>query len=194
MAWPEGYERYVALVRAVCDELGSIRSLEALVDAYDEGTDIAAGAARTRSLSIEGLDLDLAMGAAFCLRHREVVAEIRREEVRRRVDEARARGDEWVVLEEARPWLQVPFPPWRSIQMHLPDGTGLHLWVEESLDPQGDGVEYGVEVVQLNPQTGQWLTGEPIVGRQTFHEYGLWQVAVVELKARYDAPKGFDTE
>jgi hypothetical protein len=182
-ASPEGYDRLVALVRAVSDELGSVRSTEALVDAYDQGVDIAAGAARSHMLPTEGLDLDLVLGAAFCLRYREVVAETRREEIQRRVAEARDGGQEWVSLEETRAWLQSPFPPWRTMEMHLPEGTGLHSWAEESLD--SEGVEYGVEVVPLDPRTGQWLVGRPALDRQTFSEYGLWQEAVDELKARY---------
>lgn len=188
-----GYDRYVALVRGICHELGSVRSVEDLVDAYDEGSDIAAGAARTRTLPTEGLDLDLAVGAAFCLRYREVLAETRREQMRRRVQEAEARGDRWVVLEEARPWLESPFPPWRSLEMHLPDGTGIHVWAEESLDSEGDGIEYGVEVLRLDPHTGQWLADEPATERQTFSDYHLWQDAIIELKAGYDGLKPFDT-
>jgi hypothetical protein len=191
LASPEGFDRYVALVRAVTDELGSVRSIEALVDAYGEGLDVAEAAARSHQLSTEGLDLDLAAGAAFSLRYREVVAETRREEVRRRVKEATARGQEWVVIRDAPPWLQSPFPPWRRMEMHLPEGTGLHTWVEESLDDEG--VEYGVEVVMLDPHTGQWVPGQPLVERQTFSVHSLWQATVDALKARYHGPDAFDS-
>ena len=186
---PEGYDRYVALVRAVTDELGSVRSTEALVDVYVDGVNPAAAAARSH-MSTEGLDLDLAVGAAFCLRYRELVAETRREEVQRRVEEAEARGEEWVVIKEAPPWLQSPFPPWRRLEMHLPEGNGLHTWVEESL---GDvGVEYGVEVVPLDPRTGQWVSGGSVTDRRTFPDYHVWQDAVEALKARYDGSDRFD--
>jgi hypothetical protein len=194
MAWPEGYERYIGLVRSVADGLGSIRTTEALVDAYVQGIDIVAGAAGSHTLPTEGIDLELAVGAGFCLRYREIVAETRREEVARSVAEARARGLQWVVIHETRPWLQSPFPPWRRMQMHLPEGTGLHEWVEESLD--GAGVEYGVEVVWLDPQTGQWLPDHPIQNRRTFSDYGAWREAVDGLKARVfrsvDSARGGD--
>jgi hypothetical protein len=191
LASPEGFDRYVALVRAVTDELGSVRSTEALVDAYAEGLDVAEAAARGHQLSTQGLDLDLAAGAAFSLRYREVVAETRREEVGRRVSEASARGQEWVVIQDAPPWLQSPFPPWRRLEMHLPEGTGLHSWVEESLSGD-EGVEYGVEVVRLDPQTGRWAPDQPLVDRQTFSEHAVWQAAVEALKARYHGPDAFD--
>ncbi|MEX2552707.1 MAG: hypothetical protein WD627_06880 [Actinomycetota bacterium] len=186
---PEGYDRYLVLVRAVTDELGSVRSTESLVDVYVDGVDLAAAAARGH-MSTEGLDLDLALGAAFCLRYRELVAETRREEVQRRVDEAVDRGEEWVVIKEAPPWLQSPFPPWRRLEMHLPEGNGLHTWVEESLGDEG--VEYGVEVVPLDPRTGQWVSGGSVTDRRTFSDYRVWQDEVEALKARYDGSDRFD--
>lgn len=183
---PAGYDRYMTLVRGICDELASVRSVEALVDAYGEGAGIAAGAARTRTLPIEGLDLDLAVGAAFCLRYREVLAETRRAEAVLRIAVARERGEAWVALDEVRPWLERPFPPWRSIHMHLPDGVGLHLWAEESLEDEGDGIEYGIEVVRLDPETGRWLGNEPATDKQTFSDYHSWQDGIDALKAGYD--------
>ena len=181
---PASYERHMSLVRGICDDLRSVRDIGALVDAFDEGLDIARAAAEARSLPTQGLDVELAVGAAFCLRYREVLAETRRDAVKRRVEEARARGDRWVDLEGSRPFLEMPFPPWRSIEMRLSDGTGIHSWVEESLDETGDGFEYGVEVVKLDPKTGGWLSDTPAEERQTFSDYHLWQQAIGSLKAR----------
>ncbi len=181
---PAGYERYMSLIRGICDELASVRDIEALVDAFDEGLDIAGRAAEARSLPTQGLDLELVVGAAFCLRYREVLALVRRDTMKKRIDEARARGDRWVDLEESPPFLQMPFPPWRSVEMRLSDGTGIHAWVEESLDETGDGFEFGVEVIKLDPQTGGWLPETPARERQTFSDYRLWQKAIESLKAR----------
>jgi hypothetical protein len=181
MAWPEGYERCIALARAVADELGSVRTTESLADAYVQGANLAAAAARRHMLSTDGIDLELAAGAGFCLRYRQIAAETQREEVVRIVGEARARGQDWVVIHETRPWQQSPFPPWRRMEMHLPEGTGLHEWVEESLD--GAGVEFGVEVVPLDPKTGRWLADVPILDRQVFSDYEEWRDAVDRLKA-----------
>lgn len=181
---PAGYERYMSLVSGICDELAYVRDVEALVDAFDEGLDIAGRAAEARSLPTQGLDLEVLVGAAFCLRYREVLAETRRDAVKRRIDEARARGDLWVDLDGSPPFLQMPFPPWRSIEMHLPDGTAVHAWVEESPEETGDGFEYGVEVLRLDPQTGGWLSDTPAGERQTFSDYRIWQQAIESLKAR----------
>ncbi|MGH2732996.1 MAG: hypothetical protein ACRDJG_08690, partial [Actinomycetota bacterium] len=176
-------------VRAVADELGSIRSAEGLAHAHAEAIEIAT--AWRRGLSTEGLELELAAGAAFSLRYREVLAEGRREEAARRVGEARARGQAWVTVHETRSWQGSPVPPYTRVDLHLPEGTGLHVWVEESLE--GAGVEYGVEVVDLDPQTGQWLTDRPIRHRRTFSEHGAWKEAVEELRARCDKSDNLDS-
>lgn len=181
---PASYERYMSLVRGICDDLASVPSIEALVEAYDEGLDIAGAAAGARSLPTHGLDIELAAGAAFCLRYREVLAATRRDAVRSRIDEARARGDIWVDLEGSAPFLSMPFPPWRSVEMHLADGTAIHSWVQESLDEAGDGLEFGVEVIQLDPQTGGRSSDAPSSDRQTFSDHQLWLQAVEKLKTR----------
>lgn len=186
MGVPEAYERYVALVRAVADELGAVRDPQALADAYLAGVGIVAAAARRRGMSTQGLQLEMAAGAAFCIRYREIMAEGRREEVARRVQAARAGGKQWVTIHQTQPGPGGPFPPWRRLEMHLPEGTGLHIWMEESLEHSG--VEYGVEVVPLDPYTGQWLAEQLVRERRTFSEHGLWSGAVEELRARCEEP------
>ncbi len=189
-----GYDRYLALIRGIRAELECFEDVEALVDAYDGGLGIALGAAERATLPTAGLDVDLAAGAAFCLRYREVLALTRQRDIRRRLEQAREEGEGWVDLERKNPWLELPFPPWSALEMHLPEGTGLHSWVEESPDGTGDGFVYGIEVVQLDPQTGSWLQARPPGGRQTFLDYRSWQDALDLLKARYEQPHPFDTE
>lgn len=185
--WPEGYERYLSLIRAVADELRSIRTAEGLADAYAGGVELASSVALREALPTEGLELELAMGAACCLRYREVCAEMRREEAARRVGEARAQRREWVMVDEPRPWQDAVIPPYRRMDMHLPEGTGFHVWVEQS--PDQAGLEYGVEVVQLDPTTGEWLAQDPVLERRTFSERGAWEEAVEALKARWEGPE-----
>jgi hypothetical protein len=182
LAWPEGFERHVAMVRAVADSLGSVRTVEALVDAYEDRETITAATAADRLMHSQGLDLELIAGAAFYLRHREITSESRRAETVRRIAEAAGRGDAWVVIEETRSPTGIPYPPWRKIQMHLPEGTGVHQWVEEILE--GEGVEFGVELVTLDPETGRWLAEEPVRERLVTRDFQEWKDTVAGLKAR----------
>jgi hypothetical protein len=185
LAWPEGFQRHVAMVRAVADLLGSVRTLEALVDAYENRATITAAAAGDGLIYAQGLDLELAAGAAFYLRHREITSESRRDESLQKIAAAAARGDAWVVIDETRSPTGFPYPPWRKIEMHLPEGTGVHQWVEEILE--GEGVEFGVELVALDPQTGRWLADAPVRERAVTRDFQEWKDAVARLKARAGA-------
>jgi hypothetical protein len=182
LAWPEGFERHVAMVRAVADSLGSVRTLEALVDAYEDRETITSAVAADRLLHTQGLDLELTAGAAFSMRHREITSESRHDETVQRIAEAAAHGEEWVVIEQTHSPTGIPYPPWRRMEMHLPEGTGVHQWVEEILE--GEGVEFGVELVMLDPQTGRWLAGEPVRERAVTRDYQEWKDTVAGLKAR----------
>lgn len=182
LAWPEGFERHVTLVRAVADSLGSVRTVEALVDAYGDRATITAAAAADRLIHTQGLDLELAAGAAFYLRHREITSESRWDESAERIAGAAGRGEAWVLIEETRSPTGIPYPPWRKMEMHLPEGTGLHQWVEEILE--AEGVEFGVELVTLDPRTGRWLAEEPVRERAVTREFQEWTQTVARLKAR----------
>lgn len=185
LAWPEGFEQHISLVRTVADRLGSVRTVEALLEAYGDWETITAAAAADELIPTRGLDLELTAGAAFCVRHREITAEARREETVRRIAEARSKGGAWTVIEQTHSPTGVPYPPWRRLEMHLPEGTGLHQWIEESLE--GSGIEYGVELITLDPESGRWLTDRPPQERATFSDYDEWMDTVERLKGRVDS-------
>jgi hypothetical protein len=174
MVRPDLYEQSLRLVRAVADELRSAHSAEDLLQMYDHAGEIAAGVIRREELPTEGIDLGLVAGAAFSVRYRELLEEMNREEAIRRIREARERGAEWVVLYETG---GVGAPPYRRLEMKLPDGTGLHAFVE--MDPETGGPLFGVETLQLDPQTGDWLNDmQPLSPRQTFTEPAAWEDAI----------------
>ncbi len=145
------------------------------------------GGAKPGRCPLQGLDLDLAVGAAFCLRYREVLAETRAgDEISAgstRPGPGATAGWTWrdpALVSRCR------FPPWRSIEMQLSDGTGIHAWVEESLDDTGDGFEYGVEVAEARSTVrtgGSERSGRQPTGRP-FTDHRLWQQAIDSLKAR----------
>lgn len=78
-----------------------------------------------------------------------------------------------------------PFPPYRKLEMHLPDGMALHSFVE--LDADMDRPVFGVEVVRLDPQTGAGVPEtEPSQEPLRFSEREPWESALVELRAGLD--------
>lgn len=155
MVRPDLYERSIEFVRSVADELRALGTPAALLDAFGRAAEIAARVVRRESLTTEGVDLALATTAAFSLRYRELVGEVARERAIERIRAARERGDAWVVLHESGTLEQAPAVPYRRLEMHLGDGAGLHLFVQQ--DPETAAPVYGVESVQLDPQTGDWL-------------------------------------
>lgn len=155
MVRPDLYERSIEFVRSVADELRALGTPAALLDAFGHAAEIAARVVRRESLTTEGVDLALATTAAFSLRYRELVGEVARERAIERIRAARERGDAWVVLHESGTLEQAPAVPYRRLEMHLGDGAGLHLFVQQ--DPETAAPVYGVESVQLDPQTGDWL-------------------------------------
>jgi hypothetical protein len=178
MVRPDLYERYISVVRAVADELRAYGTLDELVAAYEQGAEVIARVVRAQIISTEGMDLGLVAGAAFSLRHREVAEEMNREEALRRIHEARAAGDEWAVVYET----SAGVPPYRRLEMRLADGAALHVFVET--DPDTGGPLFGVEPVQLDPRTGDWVTdAEPLAPRRTFRDPEPWTIAIDELRA-----------
>jgi hypothetical protein len=180
MTRPDLYELCVRLVRAVADDLGSARSPEQLLEAYGRAGEVAAEAVRRTNLSTEGIDLGLVAGAAFSLRYRELLEEMNREEAMRRIREGRERGAEWVPVYETGPGL---LSPYRRLEMRLADGRGLHIFVEP--DPATGGPLYGVEAIQLDPRTGDWLPdAAPLSPRQTFTDPDEWEAAIDTARER----------
>lgn len=183
LAQPEIYERYLRLVRMIADELGFARTPEQLAEAYGRAPEIVDATILRGGIAAEGMDLLTVAGAAFGLRYREVLAELRSDDAIRRVRAARQSGDEWVVVYEAGDAGGPRLPPYRRLEMHLPDGMGLHAFVE--LDQEMARPVYRVEVVRLDPETGGGLPrtaapSEPL----TFTEPGPWEAKVEDLRAR----------
>lgn len=182
MVRPEVYQRYVELVRAVADELWSCVTPESLAHAYGRAPEIVAVVIARFGASVDDMDVGLLAGAAFNLRYREVVAETSRKEAVRRIEEAKAKGEPWVVLYEmGKAGAALPY---RRLEMHVSDGAGLHVFVEE--DPETGAPVFGLERLQLDPSTGEWLSAtQPSPERQTFPSADRWEEAVKALRDLY---------
>ncbi len=177
MTRPDLYEHSVRLVRAIADDLRCARTPDELLEAYERAGEVVAEVVRRTEMPTEGIDLGLVTGASFSLRYRDLLAEMHREEAIRRIREGRERGAEWVVIYETGTAGGMPIPPYRRLEMKIPDGAGLHVFIEP--DPETGGPLFGVEMVQLDPQTGDWLPDvEPLSARQTFTEPEPWEAAI----------------
>ncbi|MGH2678820.1 MAG: hypothetical protein ACRDHB_10740 [Actinomycetota bacterium] len=180
MAQPEVVAGSMRLVRAVADDLTSVRSVEELAEAWGRATELAEAAAQGLGMETEAAaDLELVAGAAFALRYRELAVEAGRRETSRRIEEARTAGREWVVLEEAGV-AEAPFPqPYRRLEMRLADGFGLLLTAE--LDPDSGGIVHAIEGLQLDPSSGD-ATGSGEPARRELADPGEWRRAAEDLR------------
>jgi hypothetical protein len=184
MARPDLYERYLALVRALADDLGDLSTPEALAAAFGEAVARAARTAARTGVPTEELDLGVAAGAAFALRYREVKAAAARAAVAVRIQEAIAKGEGWVVLQEpSGERAPDPFAAAVSsrVELHVPTGVAIHSFVE--LDPDTYQPRYGVEAARLDPVSGELVRDEePVATPRTFDDPAVWERAVTALR------------
>jgi hypothetical protein len=167
---PELYQVYIRLVRAIADELASSTSVEALADRFPAAEELVRAAAGRLDIPLTDMDLSLVAGAAFAHRYREVLQVQHRDQARDRIREARDQGEKWVVVYETG---APAVPPYRRLEMRLSDGAGLHSFVE--LDPETGGPLYGLEAIQLDAQTGDWVTeAQSLRSRETFSDAASW--------------------
>ena len=150
---PELYKQAITLVRALADDLSSIQTTEALVEAY-----AAADDAWVENIA-EGLDLpqgdfldwELAKDTAFNLRYNEVQLVEEDADSTRRLAEARAQRLTWTTLLDR----QVRLGGQRYVkhlEIHLPDGVALYYY---SLLDSDRGRVYRLEALQLDPETAE---------------------------------------
>jgi len=179
---PDGTVARMRAVRAIADRLRAIPDAEALARAWERGPGLAREALAREPGFFGEAELELVAGAAFALRHRELAAEAARRERRRRIEEAERAGCAWVVLGERGVAGDPPAPypqPYRRVEMRLVDGLGVHVFVEP--DPDSEGALYGVEVLRLDPRSGEILgEGERVVLRDPAE----WRRAIERARQR----------
>ena len=187
MVRPDLYERSIELVRSIADELRGVTTTAALVKAFGDAAEIAARVIKRESLAVDDIDVGLATSAAFGLRHREMVGELARGRAIERIRAARQRGEAWVVLYEAGTQGQAPAVPYRRLEMHLHGGAGLHVYVEQDIATARP--VYGVQAVQLDPHTGDWLNEATVWDEpRTFDDPEPWRALISELRGQVASP------
>ena len=125
------------------------------------------------------MDADAVRDAAFCQRHRDITREHGKELARERLETARRRGEEWVLLFED----VTPFGSQR-LEMHVRSGRAIHA--SSRMEPDAVRATFELEVVQLDPRDGAWLLDKPpIVPAHTLTDPAEWQARMANLREQF---------
>lgn len=186
MVRPDLYERSIRMVRVVADELAGCLDLPALVEAWGDAAAIVHRGAAEAGLDLDGLDAGLIAGAGFSMRYRELAAAASRAERLNRIRAAADAGELWVRVEEIGSRETAGMVPWTWVEMHVASGAGLRQTLEA--DPMTGAPRYSVEVVPLDPATGDPLpVPADVVGvPESFTDPTEWMAAVEAKRARIE--------
>jgi hypothetical protein len=186
MVRPDLYERSVRMVRVVADELAGYLDLDALATAWGGAAEIVHRAASDAGLDLEGLDAGLVAGAAFSMRYRELAAAASHSERLNRIRAAAEAGEAWVRVEEIGSKETAGMVPWTWVEMHVPTGAGLRQTLEA--DPMTGAPRYSLEVVPLDPATGDRLPVPPdvVALEESFTDPTEWMSAVEAKRAQIE--------
>jgi hypothetical protein len=184
MVRPDLYERSLRMVRVVADELAGCLDLPALVKAWGTAAEIVYRASMEAGLDLDELDPGLLAGAAFSLRYREMAGAVARAERLARIRAADESGEAWVRVEEIGSREMAGLVPWTWTEMHVPSGAGLRQTLEA--DPTTGAPRYSLEVVPLDPTTGDRLPTPPDVlsVEESFDDPAEWRAAVERKRAQ----------
>ncbi|HEX3607318.1 MAG TPA: hypothetical protein VH134_15455 [Candidatus Dormibacteraeota bacterium] len=177
MIRPDLYERAGLMVRALADELRAHTTTEALVAAFPDAAQTLHGLLVRTGMATEDLDLGLVTGAAFGMRHREILAAQERRRGLVLIATARDRGDVWVTLHETGNPERTGF---RRLEMHLASGEAVHTFIDP--DPATGRPEYGLQRLKLDPGTGDPDPRSPIPDAQILPDRQAWETAVAGLR------------
>lgn len=188
MVRPDLYERSVQMVRAVADELAGCLNLAALAEAWDSAADVVHRAATEAGLDLEGLDAGLLAGAGFSMRYRELATAAARSQRLGRIRAAAEAGEAWVRVEEIGSRETAGMAPWTWVEMHVATGAGLRQTLEA--DPTTGAPRYSLEVVPLDPATGDHLPipSDVVTVQETFDDPAEWMAAVEAKRAQIEGP------
>ena len=186
MVRPDLYERAVRMVRVVADELAGCLDLATLAGAWSTAAEVVHRAAGDAGLDLEGLDAGLIAGAAFSMRYRELAAGAARAERLARIEAAAAAGEAWVRVEETGSRETAGMMPWSWVEMHVGTGAGLRQTLEA--DPSTGAPVYSLEVVPLDPATGDHLPtpADVVTVQESFDDPTEWITAVEAKRAQIE--------
>ena len=124
------------------------------------------------------IDLDLVRDAAYQMRSRELAQRASVERTETAIRRARAAGQTTVTI-----WSegeQELWPPYRRVEMSLRSGRAVS--VSALMDADTMMPRYAVEAYQLDPETGEAASPDPIAPRREYTDPDVWRAAAEELR------------
>ena len=120
------------------------------------------------------------------MRYRELATSAARNERLARIRAAAEAGEPWVRVEEIGSKETAGMVPWSWIEMHGPSGAGLRQTLEA--DPTTGAPRYSLEVVPLDPATGDRLPTPPdvVTVEESFDDPTEWMAAVEAKRAQIE--------
>ena len=181
---PHQYEANLSLVRAMTDDLGDVEGVDHLVEEYQGGTDRLAAAVGRLGVAAPSPDVaPLLIDAAFQGRHRELPSERQQAKAVNRMAQAGAEPA-WVNLAEAGNDGPSAATGFQRVEMRVPDGLGMHTYID--IDATTYRPLYGIEILQLDPETGEHVGTHARPERTEFTDHKEWLAAIAEIKASVD--------
>jgi hypothetical protein len=174
------YEQYVTMVRTIAEELADARTDDDLVLAWHERRDLATEVVARSAPSMRSfMDLAALRDAAFCHRHRQLTRERAKDIARERLERARRDQAAWVVLfEDVTPLGS------QRLEMHVRTGRALHTSSRTELDRPV--ARFELEVVQLDPATGNWLVDQPpLMPSRAFDSHEEWEARIAQARTTF---------
>lgn len=184
----ERYELSVTLVRAVADALADVPDDEELVRRYDDWRAVVQQVARERGVPADALDQEAVAGAAFSLRHAELVSSRARAAAIARVGQARAEGLAWATLYESgtAPADDLPSMAYHVVQGCLHSPWGVHA--SAVFDVDTNEMVYLVEPVAVDVDEASWWAADQApVAERTCADLAAWRAAQDEMRTQLAA-------
>jgi hypothetical protein len=183
---PDLYQRIIRLVRATTDHLRLLGpGTSALVAASERGQELVAAVVEESGVPATALDLELLARAALAMRYRELRGEQAARRRLRRVEEGRAAGAGWIVVEESGDSTGDPFLPYSRLEVAPSSGRGL--LVTTASDDEYRNVEHRIRRVRLDLRTGEVVDDPTGPGVITYPDAVARDAAAAQIRGRLGA-------
>jgi hypothetical protein len=167
------------------DDLCEVTSVDNLVGEYERGADRLAASVDRLEVAAPSADVvPLLIDAAFQGRYRELPGEHQQADAERRIAEA-GDGPAWVTLAEVGDNGPAAATGFRRVEMRVPDALGIHSYID--IDATTFLPLYGIEILQLEPTTGEHLGTDARPERREFTDREEWLAAIAAVKVSVES-------